>query len=182
MSAKQYIGVKVVQAVPAKMVNGFIWPEGLPLPEQKSEPEGCCSNEVSVNIETGYCVLGDNVYPEWVSKEAFERAYRETDGMDFGLAVEAMKSGLRVARWAWYRQSNETYPFLADQVECHANADLSEFEDLEEGVHVSDMLVLRTEKATLMPGWLPSQEDILAEDWYIVDKYDSSGEHTTLPI
>ena len=31
------------------------------------------------------------------------------------------------------------------------------------------MLVLKTAQDTFQPGWLASQTDMLAEDWYIVD-------------
>lgn len=187
MSSKQYIGVKMVQAVPAKLVNGCIWPEGLPLPEQNydakqdEKSEECCKKR-RVMVEDGYLVLEDPTYPRFVEKEAFEKEYRDTMGMPFGMAVEAMKQGSRVGRWAWWHRGDIMYVFTTKEVEFSTDADISEFEKLEDGVEVYDMMVQRTEKGTLMPGWLPSQEDIFAEDWYIVDKANAEGQRSLLPF
>ena len=40
-------------------------------------------------------------YISWSPKDVFERAYRPAIGMGFGLAVEAMKRGAKVARTGW---------------------------------------------------------------------------------
>ena len=85
--------------------------------------------------------------------------------MSFGLAIEAVKKGLRIARAGW--NGKDMYVFLSDGVEFSTMADMSEFAN--EDVYVSDLLVLRTAQKTLQPGWLATQSDILADDWYIVE-------------
>lgn len=40
-------------------------------------------------------------YVSWSPKEQFEAAYRKTTGLSFGLAVEALKKGYKVARSGW---------------------------------------------------------------------------------
>lgn len=85
--------------------------------------------------------------------------------MDFGSALAAVRSGLRAARAGWNGEG--MYIFLAEVVEFNTEADLSEF--AEQTVEVADLLVLRTARKTLQPGWLATQSDILAEDWYILD-------------
>jgi len=40
-------------------------------------------------------------YISWSPKEQFENAYRKTKGSNFGLAVEAMKKGMKVTRMGW---------------------------------------------------------------------------------
>ena len=45
-------------------------------------------------------VAGHAGYVSWSPKEQFDAAYRATNGMPFGLAVEALKKGARVARAA----------------------------------------------------------------------------------
>ena len=85
--------------------------------------------------------------------------------INFGLALEAVKNGKRVAREGWNGKGQ--YVFLADDVEFHTDADISEFNGGE--VSVGHMLVLRTAQGNLQPGWLASQSDMLAEDWYIVE-------------
>lgn len=87
------------------------------------------------------------------------------EGMNFGAALAAINGGLRVARAGW--NGKGMYVFLAEVAEMRTDADLSEFAD--QDVEISDLLVLRTAQKTLQPGWLATQSDILAEDWYIVD-------------
>ena len=40
-------------------------------------------------------------YISWSPKAQFDAAYRPTTGMSFGLAIEALKAGKRVARAGW---------------------------------------------------------------------------------
>jgi hypothetical protein len=40
-------------------------------------------------------------YISWSPKEQFENAYRKTKGSNFGLAVEAMKKGMKATRMGW---------------------------------------------------------------------------------
>lgn len=154
---KQYIGSKIVNAIP----------------EYRCHRPGHLFQYVSVGdivpagweAEDGYRIEYEDGYKSWCPKEVFEAAYRETTGMSFGLALEAMKKGKRVARAGW--NGKGMYVFLADEVNFSTMADMSEFVD--EDVCVSDMLVLRTAQKTLQPGWLATQSDMLADDWYIVE-------------
>lgn len=154
---KQYIGSKIVNAAP----------------EYRCHRPGHLFQYVSVgdivpagwDSEDGYRIEYEDGYKSWCPKEVFEAAYRETTGMSFGLALEAVKKGLRVARAGW--NGKGMYVFLADEVNFSTMADMSEFVD--EEVCVSDTLVLRTAQKTLQPGWLASQSDMLADDWYIVE-------------
>lgn len=89
---------------------------------------------------------------------------RAEDEMDFGSAIMNVKAGHRIARKGW--NGKGMYVFLATDPEFRTDADISEFE--KNGAQVSDFLVLRTAQGTLQPGWLATQSDILAEDWYVV--------------
>lgn len=89
---------------------------------------------------------------------------RVEDEMDFGSAIMNAKAGHRIARRGW--NGKGMYVFIAEDPEFHTAADLSEFKDT--GAEVSNFLVLRTAQGTLQPGWLATQSDILAEDWYVV--------------
>jgi hypothetical protein len=84
--------------------------------------------------------------------------------MTFGDAIEALKDGERVARKGW--NGKDMYVFLAHEADFVTDADISAFDQLEVEVH--DMLVMKTAQDTFQPGWLASQADMLAEDWYIV--------------
>jgi hypothetical protein len=85
--------------------------------------------------------------------------------MTFGDAIEALKDGERVARKGW--NGKDMYVFLAHEADFVTDADISAFDQLEVEVH--DMLVMKTAQDTFQPGWLASQADMLAEDWYIVE-------------
>ena len=115
--------------------------------------------------ENGYKVVYPDGYVSWSPKKVFEEAYRPTDGMNFGLAIEAMKIGERVARKGW--NGKDMYVFLAYEADFVTDADISAFDQLE--VEVSDMLIMKTAQNTFQPGWLASQADMLADDWYIVE-------------
>lgn len=164
---KQYIGTKVVHAQPAfkatgvrkdcKVANQVLTPEQL---------EDCkASGWEFTDLKEGYEVRYADGYMSWSPKDVFEDAYRQTDAMNFGLAIEAMKNGERVAREGW--NGKDMYVFLAYEADFVTDADISAFDQLE--VEVGDMLIMKTAQDTFQPGWLASQADMLADDWYIVE-------------
>lgn len=154
---EQYIGTKIIKAEPARRCT-FIGGKVVYACVDELVPAGC-------KVEDGYRVQYADGYLSWSPKEAFEEAYRQTDRMNFGLAIEAAKKGKRIARAGW--NGKGMYVLLADVEEMHTEANLSEFED--QDVEIGQLLVLRTAQKTLQPGWLATQSDILADDWYIVD-------------
>ena len=85
---KTYIGTKVIQAEPAYRCDGKVYPKTGPYPRK-------------MNLEDGYKVRYQDGYESWSPKAAFEEAYRSTDGVNFGLALEAMKKGMgaRLPHW-----------------------------------------------------------------------------------
>lgn len=159
---EQYIGTKIIQAEPAKR---FWMPDGNKTIVSLNEIVDRQIVNEAVSCDEGYKVRYSDGYDSFSPKEVFEEAYRRTDNMNFGLALEAAKKGLRIARSGW--NGNGMYVFLADIQELNTQADLSEFED--QDVEISDLLVLRTAQGTLQPGWLATQSDMLADDWYIVE-------------
>ena len=165
---KTYICSKIIHAVPTKLVNGYPWPEGLPLPEI-SEPEQInehCGCTAETRIEDGYMFTTskDDKYPQFMTADEFEKVCRSTEDMTFGDALLVLKQGERVARKGW--NGKNMYVFLAYEADFVTDADISAFDQLE--VEVADMLVMKTAQDTFQPGWLASQADMLAEDWYIV--------------
>ena len=50
-------------------------------------------------------------YVSWSPKAQFEQAYRPSTGLPFGLAVEAMKKGKKIARKGW--NGADMFVFLA---------------------------------------------------------------------
>ena len=169
---KTYICTKMISAVPAKMVNGVPWPDGLPLPNAPEIQEpvvDCCCNikHRELVIEEGYMYTTspEDKYPQFMSKAEFEKMCRSAEDMTFGDALDALKFGNRVARKGW--NGKDMYVFLAYEPDFVTDADISAFDGKE--VTVGDMLVMKTAQNTFQPGWLASQADMLAEDWYIVE-------------
>lgn len=90
---KTYIGTKIIEAEPAVRITGddfakIVQPVDQPIP-------------AGATVEEGYRVRYPDGYKSWSPKEAFEEAYRPVSGVNFGLALEAMKKGLgaRLPKW-----------------------------------------------------------------------------------
>jgi hypothetical protein len=128
---KRYIGTKVILAQP--VIGGF-------------------------KPEDGYRITYADGYESWSPKAVFEEAYRLCDAMTFGLAIEAMKKGLKVQRAGW----NGKGLWLELQVpDAHSKMTLPY------------IFMSYPQDAQNTPGarvpWLASQTDMLAEDWRIVE-------------
>ena len=149
---EQYIGSKIVQA------------ETMSWGEYNAAHGWPVSNNEAKSAE-GYEVRYQDGYVSWSPKEVFEAAYRRTDGMNFGLALEAAKKGMRIARKGW--NGKGMYVFLVHGMDFCTDADLSELDD--QDVEVLDCLVMRTATGAFCPGWLASQTDMLADDWTVLD-------------
>ena len=168
---KTYIFTKIIHAVPAKMVNGVPWPDDLPLPEpnKPTKTDGLCGDTCGVNVKIDlgylYTTSQDDMYPMFMARDEFEKTCRSAENMTFGDALAALKNGERAARKGW--NGKGMYVFLAHEADFVTDADLSAYDQLE--VEVADMLVMKTAQDTFQPGWLASQADMLAEDWYIVE-------------
>jgi hypothetical protein len=174
---KTYIGTKVINATPMNRLDYNIlrgW--GLPANEDGTD-EGYLveyTDGGKPNME-GYAG-----YVSWSPKEQFDKAYRETSGLTFGFAVEAMKLGKKVARAGW----NGKGMWLS--LSCNPNGDAaagrreiafenfwsnnnSEFARQNGGsAVVLPCITMKTADNAILMGWLASQTDVLADDWMIV--------------
>ena len=150
---KQYIGTKVIQAEPAYRVDGKVFVKANIVP-------------YGYKIEDGYKVVYPDGYESWSPKDVFEAAYRATDGMNFGLAIEAAKMGKKIAREGWngkgmflYHVPAAAYPpstEVAKEAFCGS--------DVPYGAYSA----MKTAQGNVVP-WLASQTDMLADDWKIVE-------------
>jgi hypothetical protein len=129
---KRYIGTKIIYAEPSASTDG---PEGTP----------------------GYKVTYSDGYISWSPKQAFDEAYRECNAMTFGLALEALKKGLKVSRSGW----NGKGLWLELQIpDAHSKMTLPY-------VYMNYPVDAQNTPGARVP-WLASQTDMLAEDWSIV--------------
>lgn len=143
---KQYIGTKIIQAEP-KM--------------RKVPAENCLADR---GFEDGYKVIYPDGYESWSPKDVFESAYRATDGMSFGLAIEAAKMGKRIARAGW--NGKNQYVELATYI-SYINAAGKETNCNHDSIGNKALAFVGTSGVQM--GWLASQADMLADDWRIVD-------------
>ena len=101
----------------------------------------------------GYLVEYEGGYQAWSPKDVFDAAYRPTTGMTFGLAIEAMKAGKRVARDGWNGKG-----MWGEYVPAK---DFS-FSEL-----LPHFVIKNTNNS--FSTWVPSINDCLADDWQIVE-------------
>jgi hypothetical protein len=159
---KEYIGVKVIQAEPMTKYDFYL------------NVKGVVCNE---DNEHGYKVVYQDGYVSWSPKVVFEEAYRETSdttGLTFGLAVEAMKQGFKVARQGWNGKGMwlalSKAPFKDLHWENFWCKHAQDFALANGGsAEVLPTIIMKTADNKILMGWLASQTDMLAEDWIIVE-------------
>ncbi|MCT7911663.1 DUF2829 domain-containing protein [Arcobacter lacus] len=149
----KYIGVKIILAIPM-MLN---------------TAEELLKRKIQANNEDGYLVEYEDGYKSWSPKEVFEKAYRKTDGLTFGLAIEAMKKGEKVARKGWNGKGMFIYYVPENFYPANGNK-LGTMNGIFENdlVPYGAYIAMKTAQNNVVP-WLASQTDVLAEDWEIVE-------------
>ena len=102
-------------------------------------------------------------YISWSPRAAFEAAYRDVEkGCTFGHAVELLKTGFKLARKGW--NGRGMYISYVDPKEWNS----SELErPWDEDLKPRPWIGVKTVDNEYMP-WVPSQSDVLAEDWIIL--------------
>lgn len=108
-------------------------------------------------------------YISWSPKEQFDKAYRTADGLSFGLAIEAMKLGKRVARSGWNGKGmwlvldpGSTVVEVRPGSAYHKAGVTGSFT-------INPHIDMKTATGEMQPGWLASQTDMLADDWVILE-------------
>lgn len=149
---KKYIGTKIIEAVPAIRKGGKVYEDGKPIPKSMDP------------TEDGYKVRYPDGYESWSPKGVFEEAYRPTDCMSFGLAIEAMKKGKKVARRGWNGKNQHIE--LATRI-SYMTAD-GVFVNVEHEA-IGNKAIAFCGTSGVQMGWLASQADMLADDWEIVE-------------
>lgn len=146
---QSYIGTKIIHAEPQ-------------VDHQAGEPRD------------GYKVVYADGYTSWSPKDVFEEAYRQTSGMTFGLAIEALKKGHKVSRSGWNGKGmwlvlvpgTKDVALRAGTPYEKALGDVPPIEILP---HIDMWTTNAQGRRAMLPGWLASQTDMLADDWSIID-------------
>ena len=161
---QHYIGVKLVDGTPMTL-GDYNQYRGWTIPSDE-DPQ-----------KEGYLVQDEDGYESWCPKENFETHNRPTTGMPFGHAIEAARAGKKIARLGW----NGKNMFVV----CMPAMYLPPFSSQNEGKKVNDRtaaiigpdapldcqsyFAMFNAQGQWIPGWLASQSDMLADDYYIVD-------------
>ena len=169
---QRYIGVKEINAKPMsrQAYNDF---RGWDLPsDENGDDDGFLVEYIDGGVGNGNTDLYKG-YVSWSPYDVFKRAYRAIDSLTFGLAIEAMKRGHKVARSGWNGKGmfiflvpgtpkvtfNEGTPY-AQVTDSHSEREILP--------HI-DMWTTNSEgRLAMLPGWLASQTDMLSEDWEII--------------
>lgn len=160
---KQFIGVKLIHAKPMTRLEYNVF-RGWDLPtDENPDDQGFLVEYLDGGQANTKEYAG---YVSWSPKDVFERAYKPTDGMSFGLAVEAMKMGYKVTREGWNGKGMFLYYVTADYYPVKMDAAKSFFGE-NSMVPYRDYIAMKTVNNEVVP-WVASQSDILANDWKIV--------------
>lgn len=133
--------------------------------------EKICAVEIVEN--QGTTVLIQNVgKPEdqWgADTDSFHETYRPVL-RDFGWTVRQLKKGLKLQRKGW----NGRGMWIALMPELYLDKDIINGrtkKHIGEGVDLDSQpyIVMWTAQGKWQPGWLASMQDILAEDWEVVE-------------
>ena len=121
-------------------------------------------------VNEGYLVTYPDGYVQWCPKAQFEAAARPCDGMTFGMAIEAMKRGKKVARKGW----NGEGQFVRFEEVCVSHsgkipANLNEVVGEVNWCFVFHFKNRHTGETGVQVGWLASQGDMKTEDWMIIE-------------
>lgn len=136
---KTYIGTEILNAKP--MTRGdYNALRGWTLPVDEN------------GADEGYLTDNGAGHLQWQPRAVFEDAFAPFDGMDFGMAIAALKMGKRVARAGWNGKGM--------WLQLHSRSALPP-------KHLP-YIEMKTADDKIVP-WLASQTDMLAEDWTIVE-------------
>lgn len=168
---KQHIGVKLINAKPMTRLE-YNQLRGWELPADE--------NGADEGFLVEYVDGGQANHPEfqgyisWSPADVFMRAYHPVDGLTFGLAIEALKLGKRVARTGWNGKGmwlslsgDGVTEIDADKFWSHNNRAYAEANG--GTAKVLPSITMKTATGEILMGWLASQTDMLAEDWQILE-------------
>ena len=160
---QNYIGTKQVRGMPMNRAD-YNTLRGWTVPaDENPSDEGYLVEYLDGGMPNHPGFAG---YISWSPKKQFDDAYRPTDGLPFGLAIEALKKGSRVARAGW--NGKGMWLFL-----IQGSNDLAKLHGYGFGEALGepafrDAIFMRTVDNQLV-AWTASQTDVLAEDWVIVE-------------
>ncbi len=161
---KTYIGTKLIHALPMtrQAYNDY---RGWELPaNEDGADEGYLVEYVDGGRANDSRHFG---YISWSPKDVFERAYRPVENMSFGLAIEALKAGKKVARAGWNGKGMFLFLVPGSTFKVNRPPLMGIYPEGTE-INYCPHIDMKTADGKVVP-WLASQTDVLAEDWAVVE-------------
>lgn len=171
----RYIGTKLILAQPMTRAEYNAY-RGWELPANEN---GADAGMLVEYVDGGQANDSRHAgYISWSPEDVFNRAYRPIKGLTFGMALEALKAGMKVSRAGWNGKGmwlslscNGTREVQADAFWSPHNAQFAR--DNGGKATVLPCITMKTVDSTgreaILMGWLASQTDMLSEDWEIVE-------------
>lgn len=113
-------------------------------------------------------VEGRAGYVSWSPKSVFDAAYRPIDGLTFGLAVEALKLGKKVARAGWNGKGMFIFLIPGSTFKVNRPPLLGIYPEGTE-INYRPHIAMKDAQGSISE-WTPAAgNDVLAEDWQVVE-------------
>jgi hypothetical protein len=165
--SKLFIGTKIIAAIAMTRLayNAY---RGWELP---SDENGADEGYLVEYTDGGKPNHPDHAgYISWSPKPQFDNAYRPTDGITFGMAIEALKLGERVARAGWNGKGMWLVLEPGSIVSEARVGSAYHRAGITGAFAINGHIDMKTATGEMQPGWLASQTDMLADDWQIVSE------------
>ena len=170
---QEFIGVKRIKARPMTRVEYNKY-RGWLQPENEEDAPGHLVEYLDGGKSNHPNHKG---YISWSPKDVFDNAYREVSGLNFGLAIEAMKLGFKLARSGWNGKDMWIVlmpgmylpPFTSQSPGEKVNDRTAKHIGEDVPLDTLPYFAMWTANKKWLPGWLASQTDMLSDDWVIID-------------
>lgn len=182
---KRFLGTKIINAMPMTRAS-YNALRGWTLP---ADENGDDTGHLVEYTDGGKANHPDfEGYISWSPDDVFAKAYRETCGLAFGSAIEALKAGQHVARAGWNGKGMFLFIRPADKLNIRTVVEhvktmpqgVKDYFDSRDDrvnpgefgladIHFGAYICMLAADGSVVNGWLASQTDMLAEDWMLVE-------------
>jgi hypothetical protein len=160
----KFIGAKMVFAKPMSRLDYTVLRGWTLLADENGSDEGYLVEYTDGGAPNHKDFAG---YVSWSPKEQFDNAYCVLNGLSFGLALEALKKGCKVARAGWNGAGMFALLVQGSTFTVNRAPLLGIYPEGTE-INYRPHIVLKFADGSIAT-WAPSGSDVLADDWMILD-------------
>jgi Protein of unknown function (DUF2829) len=157
---KRYIGTKVINAKPMTRLEYNVF-RGWELP---ADENGADEGYLVEYVDGGKANTAEYAgYVSWSPKDVFDKAYKVANGLNFGNALDLLKTGKKVAREGWNGKGMFLFLVSGSTFKVNRAPLLGIYPEGTE-INYCPHIDMKTADGSIVP-WLASQTDVLADDW-----------------